>query len=46
MQHESFEDHLNKIHKLYKILLKAAFKINAEKSFFAQDEIKYLGFTA
>jgi len=44
VSNESFEDHLNKIDKMFKILLKAGFNINAEKSFFARDELEYLGF--
>ena len=41
---KSFEDHLQKLDKVLKKLLKAGFKINAEKSFFAQDQLEYLGF--
>ena len=40
----TFEDHLQKISKALKILQKAGFKINAEKSFFAKGELDYLGF--
>ena len=39
---KSFEDHLQKLDKVLKKLLKAGFKINAEKSFFAQDQLEYL----
>ena len=43
----NFEDHLDKVHKV-KIVsnkLKAAgFKINAEKWFFAKDNLEYLGY--
>ena len=36
VSNESFEDHLNKIHKVFKILLKAGFKINTETSFWLE----------
>ena len=41
---ESFENHLNKIDNVFKILLKAGLKINVEKSYFVKDELEYLGF--
>ena len=40
----SFEDHLNKLDVVFKKLQDAGFKVNAEKSFFAQSELEYLGF--
>ena len=40
----TFEDHLQKVSKAFKILQKAGFKVNAEKSFFAKSELDYLGF--
>ena len=40
----TLEDHLQKISKAFKILQKAGFKINAEKSLFAKGELDYLGF--
>ena len=40
----TFEDHLAKLDRVFKILQKAGFKVNAEKSFFAQSELDYLGF--
>ena len=40
----TLEDHLQKISKALKILQKAGFKINAEKSLFAKGELDYLGF--
>ena len=44
VSNESFKDHLHKIDKIFKILLKAGFQINAEISFFARDELEYLSF--
>ena len=44
ISNKSFDDHLHKLEKVLKRLLKAGFKINAEKSFFAQDQLEYLGF--
>ena len=40
----TFDDHLNKLDKVFMKLQKAGFKVNAEKSFFAKDELEYLGF--
>ena len=40
----SFEDHLNKLNVVFQKLQDAGFKVNAEKSFFAQSELEYLGF--
>ena len=39
-----FEDHLNKVKIVLKKLKIAGIKINAEKSFFARDNLEYLGF--
>ena len=40
----NFEDHQNKVKILLKKLKAAGFKINAEKSFFAKNNLEYLGF--
>ena len=41
----NFEDHLNKVKIVLKKLKVAPFiKINAQKSFFARDNLEYLGF--
>ena len=40
----NFEDHLNKVKIVLKNLKAASFKINAEKSFFARDNLEHLGF--
>ena len=40
----TFDDHLNKLDKVFIKLQKAGFKVNTEKSFFAKDELEYLGF--
>jgi transposase InsO family protein len=40
----TFDDHLEKLDKVFNKLQTAGFKINAEKSFFAKDELDYLGF--
>ena len=40
----NFEDNLNKLKILLKKLKAAAFKTNADKSFFARDILEYLGF--
>ena len=44
ISNSNFEDHLNKVKILSKKLKAAGFKINAEKSFFAKDNLEYLGF--
>ena len=44
ISNESLEDHLDKVGKVLKKLQAAGFKVNAEKSFFAKDELEYLGF--
>ena len=40
----TFEDHLNKVKIVLKKLNAFGFKINAEKSKFARDNLEYLGF--
>ena len=40
----SFDDHLQKLETVLSKLQKAGFKVNADKSFFAQDQLEYLGF--
>ena len=40
----NFEDHLNKVKIVLKILKAAGFKINSEKWFFAIDSLEYFGF--
>jgi RNase H-like domain found in reverse transcriptase/Reverse transcriptase (RNA-dependent DNA polymerase)/Integrase zinc binding domain/Retroviral aspartyl protease len=40
----SFLDHLQKLHIVLSRLEKAGLKINAKKSFFAQDQLEYLGY--
>ena len=39
----SFEDHINKLEKVLSKLNQRDFKVNAEKSFFARNELEYLG---
>ena len=40
----SFEDHLEKLERVFSRLLKAGLKVNAYKSFFARRELEYLGY--
>ena len=40
----SFEDHLEKLDKVLAKLRQAGLKVNAKKSFFAKDELEYLGY--
>ena len=40
----TYEDHLIKLDKILDKLKKAGFKVNANKSFFCQKELEYLGF--
>ena len=40
----SFEDHLEKLEQVLNKLKGAGLKINASKSFFAQEELEYLGY--
>ena len=44
ISYSNFEDHLNKLKIVLKKLKAAGFKINEEKSFFARNNLKYLGF--
>jgi len=39
----SFDDHLNKPENIFTILQSARLKVNANKSFFAQAKLEYLG---
>ena len=39
----TFDDHLSKLDKVFFKLQAAGFKVYAEKSFFAKDELEYLG---
>ena len=40
----SFEDHLDKLEQVLNKLKAAGLKINASKSYFAQEELEYLGY--
>ena len=40
----TFQDHLTKLDKVLEKIEKAGLKVNANKSFFAQPELEYLGF--
>ena len=40
----SFEDHLEKLERVLSRLQKAGLKVNANKSFFAQTKLEYLGY--
>ena len=44
ISNSNFEDHLNKVKIVLKKLKAAGFKIIVEKSFFAKDNLEYLGF--
>ena len=44
ISNKSLEDHIKKLDKVLSKLKSAGFKVNAEKSFFARDELEYLGF--
>ena len=44
ISNNSYDDHLEKLDKVFNKLQKAGFKVNAEKSFFAKGELEYLGF--
>ena len=41
---KSFEDHINKVSKVLSKLKQRVLKVNLEKSFFARNELEYLGF--
>ena len=40
----TFEDHLDKLNEILNRLRKAGLKVNAKKSFFAENKLEYLGF--
>ena len=40
----TFEDHLEKLERIFVRLQKAGLKVNAKKSFFARGELEYLGY--
>ena len=40
----TFEDHLEKLELIFKRLVSAGLKVNADKSFFAKHELEYLGY--
>ena len=40
----SFEDHLEKVEKVFQKLAESGLKVNTKKSFFAQTELEYLGY--
>ena len=44
ISNKSFEDHINKLDKVLSKLNQKGFKVNADKSFFARNELEYLGF--
>ena len=44
ISNNSYDDHLNKLDTVLNKLQKSGFKVNAEKSFFCQSELEYLGF--
>ena len=41
---QSFDNHLEKLELVLKLIQKAGLKINAEKSEFCMEEVEYLGF--
>ena len=41
---ESFDDHLEKLERIFVRLQQAGLKVNAKKSFFARAELEYLGY--
>ena len=41
---DNFNDHINKPNKVFNKLKESGFKINADISFFAKDELEYLDF--
>ena len=43
ISNDSLKDHVNKLDKVLTKLKEAGFKVNAEKSFFARNELEYLG---
>ena len=44
MSYKSFEDHINKLDKVLSKVNQKGFKVNTKKSFFARNELEYLGF--
>ena len=44
ISYKSSEDHIKKLDKVLSKFKSAGFKVNVEKSFFAGDELEYLGF--
>ena len=44
ISNKPLEDHSKKLDKVLSKLQSAGFKVNAEKSFFARNELEYLGF--
>ena len=44
ISNKSFEDHIHKLDKVLKKLNQKGFEVNAEKSFFVRNELKYLEF--
>ena len=44
ISNNSFKDHIDKLDKALSKLNQKGFKVNAEKSFFARNELEYLGF--
>ena len=40
----SFDDHLEKLERVFACLQQAGLKVNAKKSFFAKEELEYLGY--
>ena len=40
----SFEDHLDKLYKVFQRLCEAGLKVNLKKSSFAKSELEYLGY--
>ena len=44
ISNNSYDDHLSKLDTVLNKLQKSGFKVNAEKSFFCQSELEYLGF--
>ena len=40
----TFEDHLEKLERVFSRLQRAGLKVNAKKSFFARHELEYLGY--
>ena len=44
ISYKSLEDHIKKLDKVLSKFKSAGFKANAEKCFFAKNELEYLGF--